>query len=443
MAWKLVIIQVYILVMLIAFWKEEQGGSFSDALKSGYVVPAFFVAAVALRLALALSPEGFYNDINIFKAWCDYCAEGFTSLYRNGHFVDYPPFIMYFLVIFGLLRKRFGFSYDSLVFTFMIKLLGIVFDIAMCMLIYRLSIRKLSVSKAALLTAALSLNPAIIFDSGVWGQVDSMLVFPLILTMLFLDDGKPAFAGIAYRIAVMTKPQALLIGPVLLFYMICEKDISKLVKAVGAGVISIFVIILPFSVGSGFSWIVDLFISTMSHYSAYSMNAYNLYMLIGKNGVGIDTGSMAGYINYIVLVVSMATFFFVYRKKHEKNAAGEGMFESSLLFIFTFFTLCTMMHERYLYPAIVFAVIAFIYSKRNVFFYIFLALSFSTYANMAAVFYKFEGTEIPVLLEKSLARFEIIVFIITIYLLAVYPMLRKAKESRSGEHIEMSDGGSI
>ncbi len=443
MAWKLVIAESYTLLMIMAFWREEQGGSFGDALKSRHVIPVLVAVAMAVRIYYGLSSRGFYGDINIFKAWCDYCAEGFTSLYRSGRFVDYPPFIMYFLVVFGLLRKSIGFEFDSLIFTFMIKLLGIAFDLAMFRAVYHISRERLSQSKTAILSIALMLNPAVIFNSSLWGQVDSMLVFPLILTMVFLEKDKPVHAGIAYRIAVMTKPQALLIGPVLLFYMICEKDPVKLMKAVVSGLVSIFVIILPFSLEGGFGWIIDLFLSTMGRYRAYSMNAYNLYVLMGKNVVGIDSGGLAGYINYIVLAVSMLVLFPLYRRKHTEGRTGEGMFEGSMMFILTFFTLCTMMHERYLYPAVIFSLIAFIYSRRNEFFYIFLALTSATYLNISAVFFKYEGKEIPVMLEKSLALFEVIVFIITLYFILIRPILSERKEREIDERGNISDGRSL
>src|SRR5690606_26405601 len=61
------------------------------------------------------------------------------------------------------------------------------------------------------------LSPPIFLDSSFWNQVDSWVAAPLVWTTAFLLRDRFKLAGLAYGAALVLKPQAILLGPVLAF----------------------------------------------------------------------------------------------------------------------------------------------------------------------------------------------------------------------------------
>lgn len=414
-----VLTAAYFRVFLALYSRVRLGSLSVPEKKERIIVPVIIVLAFLIRHYFAVQERFYHFDINFFKTWSDLAFDSFSQLYKSGHYVDYPPFAMYFLGFFGGLREVFDFSYESMTYTYMMKSLGIAFDLALCVFIYLLARKKAGVSLAVLFAAAYAFNPAVILDSSVWGQVDSMLILPIVLTLWLLDENRPALAGVAYRVAVLTKPQALLVGPVLLYYMICEWDLKKLLKACISGVAAIIFLIIPFSDGYHLRWIVKLYINTMNSYKAFSVNGYNLWALLGLNKVSTEGSSFANVINYIVLAVSLPVYFISYRRDHVKGNVGTRLFTTSYLYILTVFCFCTMMHERYLFPAMGLALFACIYSGKKECFVMYLLATACSYTNVAAIFLDYEKVVIPEPLVRVLSLLTVMTFAVSFFLAVI------------------------
>ncbi|MEZ4509789.1 MAG: glycosyltransferase 87 family protein [Eubacteriales bacterium] len=66
--------------------------------------------------------------------------------------------------------------------------------------------------KGALIIAAVfAFCPPLMFVSGAWGQIDSLLMLMLALTIWLLQKDKRIIAGAVYGLAILFKPQALML----------------------------------------------------------------------------------------------------------------------------------------------------------------------------------------------------------------------------------------
>ena len=383
-------VEVFCLAALVLFWTRQRRKETKTEI-GGSALALLFVLAFAVRAWYASRDIWFGFDVGCFKSWGDLAYDGLKLLYNSGRYVDYPPFAMYFFAVAGGIRELAGLSYESVEFTFLIKLVGIASDIGMCALVYACAKSRLDRRRALLLAAFWAFCPMVIYDSSVWGQIDGLLMVLLALTVMLLAEDRPASAGIACRAALMTKPQAILTGPVLLYCMIAEKDNRKLMKAVCAGIISIILIVLPFTQGLDISWIVTLYRNTLKSYGMFTVNGYNLYYLLDLNWKEFSAFPAGRYINWVVIPLCLALYGCAFRKLRRKYANGGAMFICAYMYIVTVFCLCTMMHERYMFCAAGFALMAYIYTQKDRMLYLFLLSSACSFLNSAAVFVSYHG----------------------------------------------------
>jgi Gpi18-like mannosyltransferase len=182
-------------------------------------VPAILVvlgAGLLLRLLLATFP-GFGIDVGTFQAWSgQLAASGPWDFYDTDFFTDYAPGYLYMLWLVGELHEIFTFTPGQ--YEYVLKLPSIIADVGSAYLLYRyLEEKRMEVRLAAAL--GYLIFPASWFIGAVWGQVDSLLAFFLLLSIYFLGKGKPVHGAVAYVIGFLVKPQAIAALPFLAFWI--------------------------------------------------------------------------------------------------------------------------------------------------------------------------------------------------------------------------------
>ena len=176
-----------------------------------------------LRLALA-SIHGFGIDIGTFQAWSGSLAhQGPWNFYDDGKFTDYAPGYMYVLLLIGKMQQLFNLN-DSQ-FEYVLKIPSIVADIASALLIYRM-LDKQRPAVQLFATSVYLFFPCAILVGAIWGQVDSVLAFFLLLTVYFIGREKPVAGAVAYTIGFLIKPQAIAALPFLAFWIIRENPLK-------------------------------------------------------------------------------------------------------------------------------------------------------------------------------------------------------------------------
>lgn len=372
--------------------------------------------AVFLRLILSALPYYFSFDISCFKAWSDYTTfYGFNNLYGQDFFLDYPPGYMYVLFVLRNIANVFNIPLDSGVYTMLIKLPAIFADMGCGFLVYKVAKENWSENVARFLTSAFLLCPVIIYNSSVWGQIESFYVFFVALSIYFAYKNKTALAAVSYAYAFLVKPQAIFFGLILLFYIIEKKSVKEFFKAAIVGLGSIYIMVLPFCQNIfDLSWLVTLYKNTFGGLQYFTVNAYNLYTTLGLNWVGLDRYKGSELINVVVILLMSAFVGVVFLKL--KNRA-KFFYLSGFIMVCTFcFT--TMMHERYVYPAVLFAILALALSKQKSVFYLFLAVGGINYLNCVAILkFYMDNYTMPVFLTIILAIGMLFCFGVSVWIL--------------------------
>ena len=470
----------------------------------------FFILMVAFTLRIVLAPiaKGFEGDVYLFREWGKIMSSNIGDFYKianeNLGIADYPPLYMY---VMGIVMKLVGIFNVEISGNFgqiVTKFPPIIADLACGVLIYRIC-SKLSRTKEgqwlkpkwSVFFAALYLfNPMILFDSVVWGQMDSFLTLFILLAIYSLMRHRVTMSALFFALAIMIKPQGLFAGPVLLYYVIKsngqpeQQDLESSAKRIkrfnlnprikilimsvingGIGiftgiymsllltrskdvdsggfieagiiradiviiltcifllptlipivmklldrgkeklanirnliviktenftkvaftlVVTILVIVMPYMI-KNFTFITDLMTETADRYAYASVNAYNFFSLIGLNAVGDSGIGLFKLTHYqwgmifltLILVSGLVLYWFLPRNYKSKHML------ISLYLISGIFTFWTRMHERYLFPAIIFALIVAVMDNSKFMMKIYWLLTLTSFFNSLLILGKY------------------------------------------------------
>lgn len=303
---------------------EQAAPSLSNPKVNQWALPMVLVLAFASRVLVAAVAPGFPVDIGCFTAWADQMAAfGPSCFYIQGTFSDYPPGYMLVLWPLGLLGRLFGTGATAL----LVKLPSILCDALIVLLLYRLANEKGNPKAALWLSGLYALNPLTYLAGAAWGQADSVPSLLLLLCVLFIIKKQWRFALPVYVLAVLMKPQALMVGPLgllaLVMRFIWQKEegaVKDALLGVGASLLVAAVVVLPFfNEQNGLPWLFDLYGNTMGFYSYATVNATNLFFLFGKNWVPItqDASLLLRLTGFLVLCLPIGWWAF---KNRGKNA---------------------------------------------------------------------------------------------------------------------------
>ncbi len=349
--------------------------------------------AFVFKLFLAAYYKGYEVDMNCFYAWSDMIFDGgIGNFYSSDAFTDYPPGYMMILYVVEAISRLFSIETASVVSRVMIKLVPILCDIGAGFIIWRLAKERFSEGSSCLLAGLYVISPAILMNSSVWGQTDSVFTLCVILVCYLCMKEKRIPAYFVFVLGVFIKPQMLMFAPVLIWTIIEQvflKDFSwkKLVTDLIGGVCAIgsfFLAALPFGLGT----VLNQYIETMGSYPYASVNAYNFWALMGKNWRDQNESFMFlpmhvwGTIVIIVAVILSAYVFFKLRKKDDKTR----YFLSSAVVIGTMFLFCVRMHERYLFPIVALLLIAFVIRPARELYGTFVGFAFVHFLNVAHIY---------------------------------------------------------
>lgn len=322
---------------------------------SGLTVALVVLAVLAVvKLAVMRFFPGFGPDVGSYQAWASQIATlGPAHTYQEGYFLDYPPGYLYALWVAGLVGRAVGASGDF--FRIIIESPAILADFVLALLMYAFVRRGSRPAMAFVAMLMVALNPPLLFDTVVWGQSDSVLTFITLLSIAAILSRRYEIAWGLAAIAVLVKPQGMMMLPVLGVWTMLEADFATWIRS-GLAMIAVAIIgIAPFQVGHEWNWIIKLYTSTAGYYHETSVNAFNLMALIGGLRRS-DSDTFAG-VSYFALGMSLLIPLYGYVGWILwRGRTPTRLLFASFIAIFGFFMVAPRMHERYLYPAIVLAV---------------------------------------------------------------------------------------
>lgn len=426
--WSALATAVFVLIwaLHVRFAKKPLKTSSKNSTAAVIII---LLLALAVRIALALIINGHKTDINCFVFWGKRLAQngagefygklvtenGVTNYVEN--WCDYPPGYM---LVLGLMSKigtwlKLPSTSDSL----LVKLPCIIADLAAAYLVYVYAKPKMSRKAALALLALAAFTPVVAYISSAWGQIDQVLALLLAIPVLLLYDRKPVWAGIVYGAAIIIKPQALMAGPLLaaayIIYVLkgspyknaslgrgtarlfrFNKDgvalrLTETVLAVIGALAVIVLVSLPFKGAQPWYWLINKYYGTATSYAYASVNAYNFWALIGANWKSTDIpflGLTYGKWGTIFMALSVLLGIAVYVFAVLRHRTCKGALPLAMAFMFSgIFTFGHYMHERYIFPALLLLLFAYLFYNDRRILWTYVAYCTTVLVNCAAAFY--------------------------------------------------------
>ena len=364
-------------------------------------LPCILIAAFVLRFALSLIFYGHSVDLNCFMAWGNAVLErGVGRFYTSDMFTDYPPGYMYVCGFLAWICRLLGLPYGSDGMAFVFKLPATFADLTTAYLVYRM-VKKLRGNEAFALVLAgvIAFNPALMFVSGAWGQIDTLLTLLLALTCDAFINNRKVLAGAMYGLAILFKPQALMLGPLLATAYLADaldfkhnwmRALLDAALAVVAALAVLELLSLPFQSTQPWYWLIERYRSTAGTYQYASVEAFNLFSMLGGNWKPItDTllGMPYSFWGTAGIVLSILFSAALYVKGRRDDARAGALYLAGAVLIAGVFTLGHYMHERYIVPTILLLLLSYLYYEDRRILVAFGALgSCALYNILAAMF---------------------------------------------------------
>ncbi len=418
-----------------------------------YALGAALSVALLLRLILAACTQGYPYDLSCFFSWGEHLLDvGPRAFYSPDYFADYPPGYLWILGLTALLRRALHLPYGGAAARVLLAIFPAVCDCAIALLLYSAGQRWLPEKPRLVLCVTLftAFNPMFLYATGVWGQVDSAFLLPLLFCFYLLEQKRYLPAAFFYGLSLAVKPQALFAGPVLAvcFLVAIADAVAQGARRVMAAVGRIFLgaalalapviaLSLPFFGVSGlWEGLLEKYLGTGGSYPYASVNAFNWLGALGGNWQALDSASSVfgvrwrtlGFANLAVLTVMLVWLAVrLYRR---------GCFSALVLAAFYtvgVFTLAPCMHERYLLPGVAFTLFAALSVGSRKFFAVGFGLSFAGFLNLAAVCTTVESSD-PWFFDETNALFLLVIgLLVTALFVCLTILVLSRKATKIGE----------
>ena len=410
---------------------------------TGQMIVFLMIAfAVVIRIICAFYFQS-HNDLACFEYWGDILSKNkFRDFYEASGNGDYPPGYLYVLWFLTKIKNLFKVKYGSKMAFFIIKSVPIIFDLVTGVFLYKIASKKFNNVVSYCILFIYLFNPCVILNSSVWGQVDSVFIFGILLMCYYATTNKSYLCYIMYTIAILIKPQAIMFTPVIMAVFAQEVFINTKGKKlltfrkdvfishiawIFSSLCLFFVTCLPF----GLIRVLKQYTDTMGSYQYASVNAYNLWAMLGLNWASQD-GTVFG-IQYqqwgtvfIVAICLIALFIWLTKLKDKNRYVVIAIFISAAMFTFA-----VRMHERYVYPAVILLLLLFILNKHLNVLLLYFTYSIAHFYNVAHVLYFYN----PKKFDARCAAFILIGLLHVILFVILYIYIHKNYLSLNAEKL--------
>lgn len=365
----------------------------------------WILAAAALVIRLVVAPYTEHRgDMNTFIAWGRALAvEGLNGFYGGGRWCDYLPGYLYVLWICGEISGTWAIEWQRLVF----KIPSILADLGSAYIIWRLARRKAEGSSSwpAWAAALFLFSPAILSNAAMWGQVDSYHAFFILAGLVVLIRGRPEWAGVLLGYSIAVKPHAVMVIPLVIAYAIAARMAWwRILLSAGAAAATFGALFLPFDGWSVLNlpgFIQERFAKTMGQYPSASINALNLWYLLGMNWKPDNVPLVWGWTpqdigRALVLVgAALGVVWTCLRRRH----GGQALLEGAAIVFLSVFLFTTKAHERHVFPYLVLISAALVFRPAAILPYVMVTF---TYCANAYFSWRYLDNVTPVICPPAL-----------------------------------------
>lgn len=324
------------------------------------IIFSLFLFVILIKISFIFIP-GLKIDIDTYQAWAGRLLElGPSNFYSPDYFSDYFPGYLYLLWFLAFIFKSIFplLSFDSFQFEVLLKIVNLSFDLATTLLVFKIvqNYHKIWAYISALLYLS---NPALTFNTSIWGQTDSIFTFFTLLGFYYLLELKKTnLWSFFISLAVLIKPQTLSSLPPLLILFLRNYSLTKIIPSWILVLILIIIIPLPFFLSNPIFGLFDQLKSSTNQYPYGSINAFNFWSSF-SNWKSDETLFLFSYkIWGIILFLASVLSLLFLLSKVPKNKLTVFTYYAVAITILAYFLFLTRMHERYLYPFFAFLTIS-------------------------------------------------------------------------------------
>jgi len=364
-------------------------------------------AGAMIRLIFAKAyPKSHIWDDQHFAVWMNSTlTSGVTRVYDTvGADLNYPPLT---LILFYAIKLISNFLPDSLKpdDVILIKLVPITTDLLVSGLLFRIfglcvgpSGTPATAKYGLLVTAIWLFNPAVIYDSAYWGQMDSVLTLWIVAGLIALSQGAWSLAGLLLGLAMLAKLQAVVAVPAFA-YIAYKASYRALLRLICSACAIWLAVILPFLIKNDPTLVLAPYFGAVGHHPSITVNSYNIWRLynsivsmVSSNPPALmpkDSEALFGALTYrqagiimfaSIVMLSLLAYTQSWRTFLHQNRRpprlAEAMQITGILFM-AFYEFPTQIHERYGMPALAFLTVWAVQKfNPNLFLYAILSLTF-------------------------------------------------------------------
>ncbi|MGH7662362.1 MAG: hypothetical protein ACRENA_15750, partial [Vulcanimicrobiaceae bacterium] len=305
------------------------------------VLAGILLGGLVLRLFF-IGAEGYRTDVSSFMSWALTAAQNpLSEFYAKAGFADYPPGYLFVLWIVGHLYLAIPHAAgDYSILRFLVKLPACLADVVNAGLIFLIVRRFASPAWANFGAALYAFNPATIYVSAYWGQVDAVpAAFMLGAVALLLYAPERAApqarlltigAWLAISYAILIKPPSVMVALLMLVWAFVRRREIDAALGIACGFVLGYVVAFVFhpSVVGAIPWLWERYAYGSAVYPYNSVNAFNLHSLFRPFWQPDTTPVMFGPLAigpmwlWGILLVAAAAVLVVARYLQRRDDAG-------------------------------------------------------------------------------------------------------------------------
>ncbi|MCX7749828.1 MAG: hypothetical protein N2645_23510 [Clostridia bacterium] len=411
----------------------------SDFFKSQKPVPRdiFIIvslALVAIRLLLSLVPQS-KIDPGCYMAWATYLnSNDFDNFYKDFHYAIYGPVYLFLMWLSGKIGGFLSITNNVESFGYLLKMWYVLFDLIGGYLIFKIGKKYKKEWLGLVLAIFYVLNPGVFVNSSVWGQLDTIIATMMLAAIYLINVRQSLLAVTVLMLAIMTKPQAGAVVPVLAIMFFAQFPWNKFasdkagffktafIRTGLAAVICILVYTVTFypfynqslspkstldakqvefrdmskastltKTADFFTWLPKRYLSGVEQYPYATANAFNFWFIAGGQTAHYD-GPFLGstYKTFgtllLALIILLTTLFMIFEFFIKKRKRVLSLYFISYFLTTAYVAFYTAVHERYLLPAVIFSTICIFWDKR--FWIVTFLVSLCTFLNQFYIYYR-------------------------------------------------------